>query len=111
VHDQLTESFAAFLQQRDDVAVDLDDLDSPRTLQQGRGQRAQAGAYLHQPLPRPGIDRIDNPADDAAVVKKVLAESLPGAMTQGASWLAERGSTGLRLDGSTWTMPDRRGLR
>ena len=69
---------AILFEQRNDVMVDFDDVQRACTLEQGRGNRAAARAYLDQPIARLGVDGADDALDRAGVMQEMLAIALFG---------------------------------
>ena len=65
-------------ERRGEVAVDLDGIEATGGFEQRRGERAMAGADLHQCVAGPRSDGLDDAVYDPRVVQEMLAETLAG---------------------------------
>ena len=68
------------VQPRDDVAVEFDRMQVRQAVEQGLGQRAEAGADLDDGFARLRMDRVDDGVDDAVVDEEILAEAFAGGV-------------------------------
>ena len=64
------------------IAVELDRGERAMPREQRQGQRALAGADLDEVLARLGVDRQNDPIDDAALVQEVLPEVFLGRLVE-----------------------------
>jgi len=78
VHAQLTAPLAVRLQGRDDVRIDLDDVQRAGQRQHGCGDGAPARADFDETIARARIDGADDTVDRAGVVQEVLPVTLLG---------------------------------
>ena len=79
VHAQVAAAAAAALEFRHHVAVDLDDVERARGLEQRHGDRAAPGTDLDQAVAGLRRDGAHDAVDRPGIVQEVLAEALLGA--------------------------------
>jgi hypothetical protein len=65
---------------RDDVAVDLDNVQRAYALQQRNRQRPQPWANLYRAIVDSRIDRFDDPVDVRAIDQKILSKATARSM-------------------------------
>lgn len=94
----VTEELGA--QHRDQIPVEFDRLQSACFFQQLFGERAKAGADLHQMLVGLGVDGTQYAPNDAGVVQKVLAKAL--ARLVHGRFFAHRWLSWLRWPAAIW---------
>ncbi len=71
------------LQPRDDVAVEFNRVQVRQAVEQGSGQRAEAGADFDHGFARLRMHGVDDGVDDAVVDEEVLAEAFAGGVHEG----------------------------
>ena len=67
-------------QVRDDVAVDLHNVQRAYALQQRNRQRSQPWANLYRAIVDSGVDRFDDPVDVHAIDQKILSKATARSM-------------------------------
>ena len=112
VHDELAGALRARSRSsRDQVAVDLDDLEPLAALEEGQGERPAPRADLDDAFAGLRVDRRDDSREDARVMQEMLAEALARANHPGVPPPAPRRSASRiasnRLPGSARPVPAR----